>query len=65
MKYKPWDLFYTFTASDRSSPGLCIINQVFKTACHDTVTADIIHDPETYEDMLPWYYEYEYNHSMY
>ena len=64
MKYKPWDFFYTFTASDRTSPGLCVINQVFKTACYDTVTKDIIHNPETYNNILPWHCECECNHSM-
>ena len=64
MKHKPWDFFYTFTASDRTSPGLCITNQVFKTAFHDTATDDIINDPDTHENMLPLYHDYECNHSM-
>ena len=55
MKHKPWDFFYTYTASDSTSPGLCTIILVFKAACNASVTDEMIHNPDTYVDLLPWY----------
>ena len=35
MKYYPWNMFYTFTSSDATSPGLNKLNSAIKHACQD------------------------------
>ena len=65
MKEKPWDLFYTYTASDRTSPSLSIVNQVFKTACSYDLKPLELNNSSLYEEMVPWYEEIEYNKNMY
>ena len=65
MKYYPWNMFYTFTSSDATSPGLNKLNSAIKHACQDWVTEDNIHDPRTYDNMHPWYEDFHYDHAKF
>ena len=65
MKWKPWDIFYTFTSNDKLSPGLRKLHAAFKHACQEWITINNIHDPKTYENMHPWYEDFEYDHAQY